>query len=98
MYIRPIYKLSQAKLRLIGARFVAPMLLTLAMPLIVQVEAAPIPADAFPGIEFDIPLQDSYSTGAPLSLQGQVSDPSKANGRISFDFTPRSGGQDRTFN
>ena len=94
IYIRPIYKLSQAKLRLIGSRFVAPMLLTLVMPLIVQVEAAPIPADVFPSIEFDTALQDTYSTGEPLLLQGQVSDLSKANGRILFKFTPRSGGDE----
>ena len=58
-----------------------------------QVEAAPIPAEVFPGIEFDPVLLDTYPTGEGLLLQGQVADPSKANGQILFSFTTPFGGE-----
>ena len=54
--------------------------------------AAPIPEDAFPGIDLDAPLEDLYATGEALALKGNVADEAKADGQILFRFSPRDGG------
>jgi len=53
-----------------------------------------VPADAFPGIDLDVPLQDQHATGEALVLKGRIRDSAKEDGQILFKFAPQSGGGD----
>ncbi len=54
--------------------------------------AGTIPGSAL-GVEFDVPLNDQYSTGEPLPLKGAILDEQKSDGQILFNFVPRTGGE-----
>ena len=73
-------------------KLVGILFLLVSMPL--AAGGSPIPADAFPGVELDEPLEDQYATGQALSLKGRATDSSKAGGQILFRFVPQDEGED----
>ena len=70
------------------------ILVILATSFAAVASSVPIPADAFPGVELDPPLEDGYESGGAIPLNGVVVDAAMADGQILFNFVPQSGGAD----
>ena len=68
----------------------APLLLFLAHASIAGADS--VPADAFPGVQLDTPLEDRYETGDGIPPVGVVDDAAMADGQILFNFVPASSG------
>lgn len=55
--------------------------------------AEQIPADVFPGMVFDPPLEDSYQSGEAILIAGLLEDEALADGQFLLQFSPADGGE-----
>jgi len=61
------------------------------------VAAAPIPEDAFLGVQFSPRLEDEITTGTAVLFSGSIEDESKADGQVLLRFTAEGGEVIRVF-